>query len=81
MWEIVKKIIIQRKKRELEPMLRVLDEISSVDGMCDHSKEFCNVVQDIKLFSNKADSALDTLIKADSHWFVGKFLKMIKDKA
>jgi DNA-binding transcriptional regulator GbsR (MarR family) len=27
MWEVVKNIIIQRKKRELEPMLRVLDEI------------------------------------------------------
>ncbi|MEM9821820.1 MAG: transcriptional regulator [Bacteroidota bacterium] len=81
MWEIVKRIIIQRKKRELEPMLRVLDEVSSVDGMCEHSKEFCSVVRDLKLFSNKADSALDTLVKADSNWFVGKFLNLIKDRS
>jgi len=27
MWEIVKKIVIQRKKKELEPVLKVLDEI------------------------------------------------------
>jgi len=78
MWEVVKRIIIQRKKRELEPMIKVLDEISSVDGMCTSSEEFCKVVKDIKLFSNKADATLDTLIKADSNWFVGKFMQMIK---
>jgi hypothetical protein len=35
-------------------------------------------VNDIKMFSSKADSTLDMLIKADSNWFVGTFMKMIK---
>ena len=78
MWLVVKQVIIQRKKKELEPMLKVLDEISSVEGVCQQSEEFCNVVRDIKLFSNKADSTLDMLIKADANWFMGSFLKMIK---
>ena len=78
MWEVVKKIIIQRKKKELEPMLKVLDEISCVEGLCQDSEEFCNVIKDLKLFSSKADMTLDTLIKADSNWFIGKFMKMIK---
>ena len=30
MWEVVKKIVIQRKKRELEPVIKVLDEITSL---------------------------------------------------
>lgn len=79
MWEVVKKIIVQRKKKELEPMLKVLDEVSSVqDPNNPEAQEFLEVIRDIKLFSNKADSTLDTLIKADSNWFVGTFLKMIK---
>lgn len=78
MWEVVKNIIIQRKKRELEPMLRVLDEISSVDPESDEAREFIEVIREIKLFSNKADSTLDTLVKSDSNWFVGTFMKMIK---
>lgn len=78
MWEVVKSIIIQRKKRELEPMLRVLDELSSVEGNDASSEEFARVIKDIKLFSNKADSTLDSLVKADSNWFVGTFMKMIK---
>ncbi|MEM1320944.1 MAG: transcriptional regulator [Bacteroidota bacterium] len=78
MWEVVKSVIVHRKKKELEPMLKVLDEISSVESECEASDEFCNIVRDIKLFSNKADSALDKLVKADSNWFVGTFLNIIK---
>jgi DNA-binding transcriptional regulator GbsR (MarR family) len=77
-WEVVKRIIIQRKKKELEPMLRVLDEVSGVEGADPDSEEFRNVVRDIKLFSNKADSTLDRLVHSDSNWFVGTFLKLIK---
>ena len=78
LWEVVKHIIIQRKKKELEPMIKVLDEISSVEGDDPASEEFIKMVREIKLFSNKADSTLDTLVKADSNWFVGTFLKMIR---
>jgi len=78
MWEVLKCIIAQRKKKELEPLIKVLDEITEVEGMCSKSTEFCNVVRDIKMFSCKADSALEKLTKADSNWFVGTFLKMIK---
>lgn len=78
MWTVVKNIITQRKKKELEPMLRVLDEISSIEGDDEQSKEFEKVIRDIKLFSSKADSTLDSLVKADSNWFVGTFMKMIR---
>ncbi|HMQ49016.1 MAG TPA: ArsR family transcriptional regulator [Saprospiraceae bacterium] len=78
MWEVVKNIIIQRKKRELEPMLKVLDEISNVESTDEASENFLQVIRDIKLFSNKADATLDSLVKSDSNWFVGTFMKMIK---
>ncbi len=75
---VIRQIITHRKKKELEPMIKVLDEIAAVEGNCSESDEFCKVVRDLQLFSNKADSALDTLVKSDSNWFVGTFLKMIK---
>ncbi|MEL6970530.1 MAG: MarR family transcriptional regulator [Bacteroidota bacterium] len=78
MWEVVKCIIVQRKKRELEPMLKVLDELSSVQEESEDGEVFADVIRDIKLFSSKADSTLDTLTKADSNWFVGTFMKMIR---
>lgn len=78
MWEVVKRVITQRKKKELEPMLRILEDISKVEGDSKETEEFKKVVGDIKLFSSKADSALDNLIKADSNWFIGTFMSMIK---
>ncbi|MEM9921560.1 MAG: transcriptional regulator [Bacteroidota bacterium] len=78
MWEVVRNVIIERKKKELEPMVRVLNELSTVEAVDNESKEFQEVVKDIKLFSSKADSALERLIRSDSSWFVGTFLKMIK---
>lgn len=78
MAKVVKSIVIQRKKRELEPILRVLDELSSVEGEEAEAEEFRTVVKDLKLFSNKADSALDALVKADSNWFFSTFLSMIR---
>ena len=78
MWEVVKNIIVQRKKKELEPMLRVLDDLAKVDEDSPEAKEFAEVIRDIKLFSSKADSTLDTLTRADSNWFVGTFMKMIR---
>ncbi len=78
MWQVVRQIIIHRKKKELEPMLKVLDEIVSVESQCPESEEFCKVIRDIKLFSNKADSTLDKLVHSDSNWFIGTFMKMVK---
>ncbi len=78
MWEVVRNIIIHRKKRELEPILKVLDDLSRVEGTDPDSEEFANMIKEIKLFSNKADSTLETLIKSDANWFVGTFMSMIK---
>ncbi len=78
MWEVIRKIIAQRKKKELEPMLKILDELSEVKGTPQETENFTKVIRDIKLFSSKADSMLDALVKSDANWFVGTFMKMIK---
>ncbi len=78
MWKVVKQIIINRRKKELEPMLRLLDELSAVEGDSTEAEAFIKTIHDIKLFSSKADSTLEMLIKADANWFVGTFLKLIK---
>ncbi|MEM6769806.1 MAG: transcriptional regulator, partial [Bacteroidota bacterium] len=64
--------------RELEPMLRLLDELTGVEGQDKDAESFRGVVKDLKLYSHKADSALDALVKVDSNWFFSTFLSMIK---
>lgn len=78
MWAVVRQIIIHRKKRELEPMLKVLEELSTVKGADLESETFSRVISDIKLFSNKANQTLDVLTRSDSNWFTNVFLRFLK---
>lgn len=77
-WDIFKKIIIERKKKELDPLVELLENISSVNGICNESKEFCKVVNELKLFSNKADKALVNMTSSRTNWLVDSYLKMVR---
>ena len=78
MLEIVKQIIQQRKKKELEPLTKVLDELSTVKAEDEASAEFVKVMNEIKLFSSKTDVLLDRISNSDSNWLFGTFLSLIK---
>jgi DNA-binding transcriptional regulator GbsR (MarR family) len=78
MWVVVRQIITHRKKKELEPMLKVLEEVSTVRGTGEEVDEFVKVVNDIKMFSHKANQTLDVLTKSDSHWVTNVFLRFLK---
>ena len=78
MLEIVKKIIQQRKKKELEPLTKVLDELSEVRAQDADSAEFVKVMNEIKLFSSKTDILLDRIATSDSNWLFGTFMTLIK---
>ncbi len=77
-WNVMCKIIANRKRRELEPVIKVLDEVAMVDGKSQEIGEFVKTVREIRLFSSKADALVETLLKADADWFVKSFLKMVK---
>lgn len=76
MYKVVKAVIVQRKKRELEPLLRVLDELSTVDGETAEAREFAEVIRDIRLFSEKADATLDTLVNSNENWLVATLVRL-----
>ncbi|RMG81774.1 MAG: transcriptional regulator [Bacteroidetes bacterium] len=78
MWVVVKKIAAQRKKRELEPVLKVLEEVESVEGTSPEAEAFKNVIKDIRMFSENANKSLETFIQSDSNWFMSTFMKMMR---
>ncbi|MDF1697193.1 MAG: transcriptional regulator [Saprospiraceae bacterium] len=75
--KIFKAVIYQRKKKEFDPMLKVLEEIKSVERNCEESNEFCNVVNGLYQFSNQADKALSNLINTDSKWILGAMMRFM----
>jgi DNA-binding transcriptional regulator GbsR (MarR family) len=79
-WKVVRLIVKERKKRELEPMLKLLDQLEAVEGdkRDKEVKAFVDTVTGIKKLGKQADKTLDTMIRADENWFVGGLMKLLK---
>jgi DNA-binding transcriptional regulator GbsR (MarR family) len=77
-WELFKQITKQRKKREIEPVLKVLEDLQQVDDSSEEGVQFKKVLNDLSSVTSKVNSMLETAIKADEHWLLSNFTKMIK---
>lgn len=79
-WKVVRQIVKERKKRELEPMLLLLDKLENVEGdKKDKSvKTFIDTVSGIRKLGRQADKTLDMMIRAEESWFVGALMKMFR---
>jgi len=79
-WKVVKQIVKERKKRELEPMMQLLDKLEDVEGDKKDKKvkTFIDTVSSIKRLGLQADKTLDVMIKAEESWFVSSLMKIFK---
>jgi DNA-binding transcriptional regulator GbsR (MarR family) len=79
-WKVVKQIVKERKKRELEPMMQLLDKLEDVEGdkKDKNVKTFVDTVGSIKRLGQQADKTLDVMIKAEENWFVSNLMKIFK---
>jgi len=79
-WKVVKQIVKERKKRELEPMMQLLDKLEDVEGDIKDKKvkTFIDTVSSIKRLGLQADKTLDVMIKAEENWFVSSLMKIFK---
>ena len=79
-WKVVRQIIKERKKRELEPMLQLLDKLEAVEGdkRDKHVKTFVDTVSSIKKLGQQADKTLDMMVKAEESWFLSMMMKFFK---
>ena len=77
-WELFKQITKERKKREIEPVLKVLDELQQVDETSTEAEDFKKVLNDLSKVTTTVNNILDKAIKADEHWLLSNFTKVIK---
>lgn len=78
-WKVATQIIKERKKRELDPMLKLLAQLENIDNpKDDESKQFLKVVSDIKKLGSHADSLIDVMIKAEENRFINAVIKLFK---
>lgn len=79
-WKVATQIIKERKKRELDPMIKLLTQLENIEGDKKNKEiqQFTQVITSIKKLGNHADKTLDLVIKADENWFTSGILKMFK---
>jgi len=79
-WKVATIIMYERKKRELDPMVKVLAQLQNIEGDTsnDEHKAFTETVGNIYKFAGQAEKTLSTIIKAEENWFWGHFLKLFK---
>lgn len=78
MWELFKQITKERKRREIEPVLKVLAELQELEDTSDEAQEFKKVLGDLSKVTTTVNNILDNAIKADEHWLLSNFTKMVK---
>lgn len=76
-WELAKQVSRERRRREIEPILKVLGEVQDVTG--DNKKEvaeFKRVTRDLFDFSTKVDGMIEKFTKSDQTWFYKLLMKL-----
>ena len=79
-WKVVRQIVKERKKRELEPILQLMEKLEHTEGdkRDREMKAFADVVSGIKKLGLQADKTLETLIKAEENWFISNLIKIFR---
>ena len=79
-WEVARRVMVERKRREIEPVIKVLKECKDVEGDPNDPevKQFIETVESVDKFVNQLDKISDKLITVDENWFFSQFLKLIK---
>jgi DNA-binding transcriptional regulator GbsR (MarR family) len=79
-WKVAVQIIKERKKRELEPMMKLLEQLKEIDGdkKDEEIKQFTTAINDIHKLVKQFDTILNKTIKAEQNWLLGSVIKLLK---
>ena len=76
-WELAKQVSKERRRREIEPIINVLQSIQNVSG--ENKKaltEFKKTTGELLNFSLKVDAVVDKFSKSDQNWFYKLLMKL-----
>lgn len=79
-YKVAMRIIKERRKRELEPVVSLLDDFQQIkaDKTDEEVLEFKRMMGELGSFTAKADRAMDKLTRTEESWFFGTLLKLFR---
>jgi len=81
-WQVAKQVTIERRKRELKPVLKVLKELKEIDGDQNDAEvnAFIHSVDNLEKIVEQTDKILEIILKSDQQWFFETLIAVFKDK-
>jgi DNA-binding transcriptional regulator GbsR (MarR family) len=79
-WVVAKQIVKERRRREIEPVLKTLNELkkTNIDKKNNDQQQFVKTITDIENVVTKMNATVEKLIKLDESAIVGTLLKILK---
>ena len=79
-WKVATQIIKERKKRELDPLLKLLSQLEQIEGNKKDTdvQQFVGTIASIRKFGRQADKLLEVMIQTKESSFLGSLLKFLK---
>jgi DNA-binding transcriptional regulator GbsR (MarR family) len=82
MWEVAQKIVSERKKRELDPMMKMLEQLQkdtvATQAQNKEAQSFVKLLNDIYTLGKKSTTLLDLVLKLDQSTFFKPILSFFK---
>ncbi len=76
-WKVSRLIARERRKKELEPALKILEELKSAPASDEEARKMQEQISTIYDFTKMADSTLDKFIQSNNTWFLKLFANMM----
>ncbi len=77
-WAVARQITRERRKREVEPLMRALTDLKGIEEVDEDSKNFNKLINDLDDFTTKVDGIFDKFIRSDEHWFYKTLFRVVK---
>jgi DNA-binding transcriptional regulator GbsR (MarR family) len=77
-WKVARQVARERRRREITPVVEVLDQLKSIPADTPEAAEFQRVMTGLSSVVGFADNTLNAVIKAEENWLMSQFLKVFR---
>ncbi len=78
-WVLATQVAKERQKRELEPVIRMLNQVKKIEVDSGEKKKiqaFKDITKDLNVFAKQSDQLLNVFTKSEEHWFFSRVKKL-----
>ncbi|MCX6217257.1 MarR family transcriptional regulator [Spirosoma sp.] len=77
-WKVARQVAKERRRREITPVVEVLNELKAMPADTPEAQEFQRVIGGLSSVVGFADNTLNAVIKAEENWLIGQFLNVFR---